>query len=888
MYCPNCSCEVKEGARFCPMCGCDLTNKQPKPQRAAAVQKPVQPTPPKPKKGKKKRKAAVVIVPLLLVLVIAAVVLFVALKPGISKRDAQKALDLLNSEELSDIKGDSEQDKQNVKDYLIKLEGENKIQQYTENENGVFFEYKGVKTGYVFDADYAESKLVEIDGGDTAKKTDDNVLFLICADEGKEYYKRLAEKYKSKTSGKVTVIENAGTDDFVREMNSEYDNVFICSHGAYWNGEYGVFCLSETATADLIAKYAAKENSSIVVYRKIGSDKSYIGLTPDFFKNECANMKCDTVYSSACHSFDNNVMPQTIVSAGAQSFAGFDGQVTIQYDENIAGVFSNSLIDGSTAKEAYTGAVNKCGKRSGASGFCFYEKPEPVQSNPSDDTSGDQPSAQPSGEAIEPAVSQTDPDSKIAQIKWVKEPFLEADYVSPLFNCTGAEYSDNPLYAYRSSTSSGKEYGVVDLEGKKLISGEGGAYFDCVGEVVTDHVGHSNVRRGVGAVDRIYDGFHQYSDYGLEPNSEWLGLYVADAYFDDNSSDPNASVYGENITEAKCGLWCDHEFVVPMEYDGYMIPSDGITALKKDDLWYYFDSDGNCILSGIEPLDNEYAKDAFNESYDQDIVLKTTGAYGFSCGLLPVRNSSGKWGYVDANGDKAIEYEFEDATPFRNGRAWAKKDGKWGIIEIEEMADAYEQYEKIINEAYDKLEKERETKPDAGYNFDKLTYKICFIDDNFVPELIIDRNVIYIELYTMNNGNPQLVFKEDDIDPEDVALSSLRTSYKAGLFSVYSGLSEVEEYAFNYKLENSKVSLLKEYFIGIEIDGKYVDYYDLGSTLIPTSYDNINLTNYKKVSDEEFDKQIESYGAKYTCSEEEYLYQYYNLFTADINTNAYY
>ena len=204
------------------------------------------------------------------------------------------------------------------------------------------------------------------------------------------------------------------------------------------------------------------------------------------------------------------------------------------------------------------------------------------------------------------------------------------------------------------------------------------------------------------------------------------------------------------------------------------------------------------------------------------------------------------------------------------------------------MADAYEQYEKIINEAYDKLEKERETKPDAGYNFDKLTYKICFIDDNFVPELIIDRNVIYIELYTMNNGNPQLVFKEDDIDPEDVALSSLRTSYKAGLFSVYSGLSEVEEYAFNYKLENSKVSLLKEYFIGIEIDGKYVDYYDLGSTLIPTSYDNINLTNYKKVSDEEFDKQIESYGAKYTCSEEKYLYQYYNLFTADINTNAYY
>ena len=883
MYCPNCSCEVKEGARFCPMCGCDLTNKQPKPQKVSAVQKPVQPTPPKPKKGKKKRKAAVVIVPLLLVLVIAAVVLFVALKPGISKRDAQKALDLLNSEELSEIKGDSEQDKQNVKDYLIKLEGENKIQQYTENENGVFFEYKGVKTGYVFDADYAESKLVEIDGGDTAKTTDDNVLFLICADEGKEYYKKLAEKYKSKTSGKVTVIENAGTDDFVREMNSEYDNVFICSHGAYWNGEYGVFCLSETATADLIAKYAAKENSSIVVYRKIGSDKSYIGLTPDFFKNECANMKCDTVYSSACHSFDNNVMPQTIVSAGAQSFAGFDGQVTIQYDENIAGVFSNSLIDGSTAKEAYTGAVNKCGKRSGASGFCFYEKPEPVQSNPSDDTSGNQPSAQPSGEAIEPAVSQTVSDSKSAQIKWVKEPFLEADYVSPLFSCTGAEYSDNPLYAYRSSTSSGKEYGVVDLEGKKLISGEGGAYFDCVGEVVTDHVGHSNVRRGVGAIDRKYGDLYQYIDYGVNDSYEYLGLFVADAYFDNESTD--AGFNGRNFDSSKCGLWCDGELVVPMKYDGYMIPGDGITALKKDGLWYYFDSDGNCILSGIEPLDNEYAKDAFNESYDDETLQKNTGAYSFSCGLLPVRNSSGKWGYVDANGDKAIEYEFEDATPFRNGRAWAKKGGKWGIIEIEEMADAYEQYQRFINNAYDeKIRKD----PDAGSRYPAVEVKFCFIDNDNIPEMIYNNT-----LYAVKDGKIVIVLKEEELNPQG-ANSRFIVSFKKGLFYIRSVANEYDPgniipiCFFDYEYTNASAKFISEYLSRLNCDNNHEDYYFVGNK--PSQfYDTFdNYANYQKVSYEEFIKPTEDYTAEYTCAVMLPIYQHYSLFTADINTNAYY
>ncbi|MGN1443972.1 MAG: WG repeat-containing protein, partial [Acutalibacteraceae bacterium] len=690
MRCPNCSHEAKEGAKFCPMCGFYLGESPTPPHQTVPTKQsaPIRIAPQPNQEKKKNGKAFLFIIPL--IVVVAAAVLFFALKPDISSNDARQALDLLNSEEIADIKKDSKQNRQTVEKYFDKLENEKKLQKYTKNDNGIFFEYKGVKTGYVFDPNFAENNLIAVSPEDAKKTSDDDVLFLICADEGKDYYKTLAEKYKSKSSGKVTVVEDAGTEDFVREINSDYDNIFICTHGTYWNDEYGVFCLSETATPELIAKYANKKNSSIVVYRKIGSDEAFIGLTPDFFENECSGMTCSTIYSSACHSFDNDIMPQKIVSAGAGSFAGYDGKVSVQYDENVAGVFSDSLIGGKTAKQAYNKATSQCGKRSGLASFCFYEKPQESQQN---------------NTATDDSEKQTESEIQTAEIKWVKEPFLEADYVSALFYCSGAGYSDDPLYAYRKSTSSGKEYGVVDLEGNNLISGKNGAYFDCIGNVVTDHVGHSYVPSGNGAIDRKYGGFHQYSDYGLEPDSEWFGLYVADAYFDDNSSDPNAVVYGGNIDKAKCGLWCDNEIVVPMEYDGFMKPSDGITALNKNGLWYYFNSNGNCILSGIEPLDNQYAKDAFDESYDTETLEKNVGAYSFSCGLLPIKNSDGKWGYVDANGDDATEYEFEDATPFKNGRAWAKKDGKWGIIEIEEMANAYEQYEKIINDAYDKLEK---------------------------------------------------------------------------------------------------------------------------------------------------------------------------------------
>lgn len=861
MRCPNCSHEAREGAKFCPMCGFNLSETS-TPEQPAQTEPPQQPDPvqqtaetPTAEQPKQKKKNSVLLLLILLLAVIAALVLSFALKPGISEKDAQKALDILNSEEIANLKKDTEQNRQTVEEYFDNLQSRNQLQKYTKNNNGVFFEYKGIKTGYVFDSGFAKNDLVGIKTNAAEKKTDDNVLFLICADEGKSYYKSLAEKYKSQSSGKVTVIENAGTEDFIREINSDYDNIFICTHGTYWNDEYGVFCLSETATPELIAKYAGKKNSSIVVYRKIGSDEAFIGLTPDFFENECAGMTCSTVYSSACHSFDNDIMPQKIVSAGAKSFAGYDGKVSVQYDENVAGVFSDSLINGKTAKQAYNKATSECGKRSGLASFCFYEKPQ---------------ESQPDNTATDNSEKQSKSEIKTVEIKWVKEPFLEADYVSPLFYCSGASYSVDPLYAYRKSTSSGKEYGVVDLEGNNLISGKNGAYFDCIGNVVTDHVGHENVMSKTGAIDRKTGEFYEYIDYGVDSFYTISGVFVADASFDNGTS--STGFNGINYDYSKCGLWCDKKLVVPMEYDGFMTPNDGITALRKDGLWYYFDCDGNCILSGIEPLDNEYAKDAFNEDYESETLEKNVGAYSFSCGLLPIKNSDGKWGYIDVNGDDVTEYEFEDATPFKNGRAWAKKDGKWGIIEIEEMAEAYEQYARIINEFSDKY---TPGESDASSIYDFPTYTICFIDNDFIPELYVQAPFELAEIYTFKNGEVVRLYSEK------IAASSFVSSYKKNMFylDVYS--SETEEYRYYYKLDGTKRLFVEGFFVeDHDFDSTY-NYYKLPEeTYDETNADVCDKQAYEKIAD--------SFGAKYTCCEEVSIYRPFNVFTADIRTDSSY
>ncbi|WP_073348060.1 WG repeat-containing protein [Bacteroides congonensis] len=49
--------------------------------------------------------------------------------------------------------------------------------------------------------------------------------------------------------------------------------------------------------------------------------------------------------------------------------------------------------------------------------------------------------------------------------------------------------------------------------------------------------------------------------------------------------------------------------------------------------------------------------------------------------LIPEQNGKGKWGYVDLDGKKVIDYKFKEAYPFIDGKAKVKKGEKWGYID---------------------------------------------------------------------------------------------------------------------------------------------------------------------------------------------------------------
>lgn len=109
------------------------------------------------------------------------------------------------------------------------------------------------------------------------------------------------------------------------------------------------------------------------------------------------------------------------------------------------------------------------------------------------------------------------------------------------------------------------------------------------------------------------------------------------------------------------------------------------------------DEDGNY---GVQKLDTAY-EDAkvFGDlgavkisgkwgfvNYDGELVIPAEyeDAKSFSCGFAAVKRN-GKWGYADMAGKVIIECTFEDANSFnRYGIGSIKRDGEWNLIQLKE------------------------------------------------------------------------------------------------------------------------------------------------------------------------------------------------------------
>lgn len=139
------------------------------------------------------------------------------------------------------------------------------------------------------------------------------------------------------------------------------------------------------------------------------------------------------------------------------------------------------------------------------------------------------------------------------------------------------------------------------------------------------------------------------------------------------------SVREDGADKSKFGLMFRNKIIIPLKYDGgsdgnlleYNQNSaemcdvkDGRAVFWKNNKIYVFDKNGKCYSNG------KYDK---ADNGNQEI--------NYFNGYLPVCKS-GKWGLIDVNGKEVVKCQFEDITSVYDGKAWAKQNGKWGVIKL--------------------------------------------------------------------------------------------------------------------------------------------------------------------------------------------------------------
>ena len=125
-------------------------------------------------------------------------------------------------------------------------------------------------------------------------------------------------------------------------------------------------------------------------------------------------------------------------------------------------------------------------------------------------------------------------------------------------------------------------------------------------------------------------------------------------------------VSGSDSGDAKYG-YVDSSFglVIGFDFDKAGEFSNGLAPVYKGGVWGYIDE------SGETKIRFEYS------SADSD------SAFTFKDGLAPV-NRNGKYGIIDTEGNTVVNFNFEKILQGKDGKYIAEKDGKWGVLTVNE------------------------------------------------------------------------------------------------------------------------------------------------------------------------------------------------------------
>lgn len=324
--------------------------------------------------------------------------------------------------------------------------------------------------------------------------------------------------------------------------------------------------------------------------------------------------------------------------------------------------------------------------------------------------------AAPTSQSTKKPTEQKPAQSQTSEYSWVIKPSYVYDDIKILCNMSKKPIADIRLWDDNADEhDSGKvlpaayvvtqnnNYGLISQNGDVLMNCEyeyisafsgfveaikaNSGYSYTVGSDYKVHKMENFGHGGGGTSYYIYDESNGRIGY-TDPmdvtvfDKEFVEEVFADRTLLLKSGSINAdtqSVREDGADKAKFGLMFRNKIIIPLKYDGgsdgnlleYNQNSaemcdvkDGRAVFWKNNKIYVFDKSGKCYSNG------KYDK---ADNGNQEI--------NYFNGYLPVCKG-GKWGLIDVNGKEVVKCRFEDITSVYDGKAWAKQNGKWGVIRL--------------------------------------------------------------------------------------------------------------------------------------------------------------------------------------------------------------
>lgn len=293
---------------------------------------------------------------------------------------------------------------------------------------------------------------------------------------------------------------------------------------------------------------------------------------------------------------------------------------------------------------------------------------------------------------------------------WILQPTVSADNII-VFDSSriDPDNESNTAYINASIIYQNGMYGFIDYNGAILVNPKySGYYTSACGEMVLYNV--IDEQNGVYEYCRL-DSAGQTLDYvqqneNYQPEYYWDAenneIYVRNANRDhavrytdkktvvvakaqlNNVGGGNYSV--EDVDDSAYALAKEDKLISDFEYTDYYAPAfkgAGLTAiaLVKDGKWGYVSSSGEEIIPfKCDPVLSSYCGELVDDEEHLHPFL-------FNEGLVPVSIGS-TYGYYNIDGECVVNAgEFEQARPVHNGRAWVRKNGLWGVIQLGEIIE---------------------------------------------------------------------------------------------------------------------------------------------------------------------------------------------------------